>query len=155
MKNYYSYNINTNCVLIVENDGNIVEIALADKKINGTKKETDIIKKAASQLKEYFAGKRKTFDFPINPQGSEFQKQVWSALQNIPYGELRTYKQIAEEIGNAKAARAVGMANNKNPLPVIVPCHRVIGSNGKLTGYAYGLKMKEYLINIEKNACLL
>jgi methylated-DNA-[protein]-cysteine S-methyltransferase len=155
MKNYYSYNINANYVLIVENSGSIVEIAFAEKKINGTEKETDVIKKAAIQLDEYFAGKRKSFDFPIDPQGSEFQKRVWAALQNIPYGELRTYKQIAEEIGNIRASRAVGMANNKNPLPIIVPCHRVIGSNGKLIGYAYGIKMKEDLINVEKNVCLL
>ncbi|MDR1197965.1 MAG: methylated-DNA--[protein]-cysteine S-methyltransferase [Prevotellaceae bacterium] len=154
MKNYYSYKINKNCILIVENSGSIVEIALADKKIDGNEKETGVIKKAAMQLCEYFAGKRRSFDFPINPKGSEFQKLVWAALQNIPYGKLCTYKQIAEEIGNAKASRAVGMANNKNPLPIVVPCHRVIGSNGKLTGYAYGLDMKEYLINIEKDACL-
>ncbi|MDR1348162.1 MAG: methylated-DNA--[protein]-cysteine S-methyltransferase [Prevotellaceae bacterium] len=154
MKNYYSYNINKNYILIVENSGSIVEIALAEKKIDGNEKETNVIKKAAVQLDEYFAGKRKSFDFPINPHGSEFQKRVWTALQNIPYGKLCTYKQIAEEVGNAKASRAVGMANNKNPLPIVIPCHRVIGSNGKLTGYAYGLNMKEYLINIEKNACL-
>ncbi|MDR2127257.1 MAG: methylated-DNA--[protein]-cysteine S-methyltransferase [Prevotellaceae bacterium] len=155
MKNYYSYNINGNCVLIVEDNGCIVEIALAEKKVNGNKTETAAIKTAASQIEEYFAGKRKSFDFPINPQGGEFQKQVWAALRNIPYGQLRTYKQIAEETGNPKASRAVGMANNKNPLPIVIPCHRVVGSNGKLVGYAYGLAMKEYLISIEKNAVLL
>jgi methylated-DNA-[protein]-cysteine S-methyltransferase len=152
MKNYYSYNIKKLCILIVEDNGYVVEIAFDKREIKGTEKETAIIKTAATQLEEYFAGKRQCFDFPINPQGSEFQKRVWTALQNIPYGELRTYKQIAEEIGNGKASRAVGMANNKNPLPVVVPCHRVIGSNGKLIGYAYGLDMKEYLINVEKNA---
>ncbi|MDR1554240.1 MAG: methylated-DNA--[protein]-cysteine S-methyltransferase [Prevotellaceae bacterium] len=155
MKNYYSYKIKANYVLIVEDNGCIVEIAFDKRKINGTEKETDIIKKAAMQLEEYFAGKRKSFDFPINAQGSEFQKRVWTALQTIPYGELRSYKQIAEKIGNPKASRAVGMANNKNPLPIVVPCHRVIGSNGKLVGYAYGLDMKEYLINIEKTNSLL
>ncbi|MDR2651805.1 MAG: methylated-DNA--[protein]-cysteine S-methyltransferase [Prevotellaceae bacterium] len=155
MKNYYSYKIKTNYVLIVEDNGCIVEIAFDKRKIDGNEKETDIIKKASKQLEEYFAGKRKSFDFPINPQGSEFQKRVWTALQTIPYGELRTYKQIAEKIGNPKASRAVGMANNKNPLPIVVPCHRVVGSNGKLIGYAYGLDMKEYLINLEKTNSLL
>ncbi|MDR1983890.1 MAG: methylated-DNA--[protein]-cysteine S-methyltransferase [Prevotellaceae bacterium] len=153
--NYYSYNTKIGDILIVEDNENIVEIVFAKKETIGNKKETDTIKKAAKQLKEYFDGKRKTFDFPIKPQGTEFQKQVWAALQNIPYGELCSYKQIAEKIGNPKAVRAVGMANNKNPLPVVVPCHRVIGSNGKLTGYAYGLDMKEYLINLEKNSDLL
>ncbi|MDR2292528.1 MAG: methylated-DNA--[protein]-cysteine S-methyltransferase [Prevotellaceae bacterium] len=152
MKNYYSYNIKTICILIVEDNGYVVEIAFAKKEIEGNEKETDVIKQAAAQLEEYFAGKRQSFDFPINLQGSEFQKRVWVALQNIPYGELRTYKQIAEKIGNSKASRAVGMANNKNPLPIVVPCHRVTGSNGKLIGYAYGLDMKAYLIDIEKNA---
>ena len=104
-----------------------------------------------SQLNEYFDGKRQTFDFATNAKGTEFQKRVWIALQNIPYGELYSYKQIAEIIGNPKASRAVGMANNKNSLPIVIPCHRVVGSNGKLVGYAYGLDMKKYLIDIEKS----
>lgn len=151
MKNYYSYKSAFGDILIVADDKNIVEIVFGKKKIDGSENETAVIKNAAKQLLEYFDGKRKAFDFPINPQGSEFQKQVWTALQNIPYGELYSYKQIAEIIGNPKAARAVGLANNKNPLPVVVPCHRVIGSNGKLVGYAYGLDMKEFLINLEKS----
>ncbi|MDR3287491.1 MAG: methylated-DNA--[protein]-cysteine S-methyltransferase [Prevotellaceae bacterium] len=151
MKNYYSYKSAFGDILIVADDKNIVEIVFGKKKIDGSENETAVIKNAAKQLLEYFDGKRKAFDFPINPQGSGFQKQVWTALQNIPYGELYSYKQIAEIIGNPKAARAVGLANNKNPLPVVVPCHRVIGSNGKLVGYAYGLDMKEFLINLEKS----
>jgi methylated-DNA-[protein]-cysteine S-methyltransferase len=111
--------------------------------------ETPLIKNAFEQIKEYLNGKRKTFDFPIELIGTEFQKSVWRALQEIPYGETKTYKEIAIAIGNEKACRAVGMANNKNPLPIVIPCHRVIGANGKLVGYAGGLNIKENLIKIE------
>lgn len=113
-------------------------------------KETALIKKAAKQLKEYFAGKRKLFELPLEPEGTEFQKKVWDALLKIPYGETRSYGQIAEQIGNKKASRAVGMANNKNPIAIIVPCHRVVGANGSLTGYAGGLNIKDILLNLEK-----
>jgi len=102
-----------------------------------------------SQMKEYLEGKRKSFDFPYELHGTEFQKKVWNALCDIPYGETRTYKDIATAIGNPKASRAVGMANNKNPITIAVPCHRVIGANGKLVGYAGGLEMKKALIELE------
>ena len=151
MRNYYSYQTVIDRILIVEEDENIVEIAFGKRKTSGTEKETALIKKAIKQLNEYFDGKRKVFDFAMNAKGTEFQKRVWIALQNIPYGELYSYKQIAEIIGNPKASRAVGMANNKNSLPIVIPCHRVVGSNGKLVGYAYGLDMKKYLIDIEKS----
>lgn len=105
---------------------------------------------AAEQLKEYFAGVRKTFDLPIKLCGTPFQMRVWQQLQKIPYGQTQTYKQIAEAIGKPKASRAVGMANHNNPIAIIVPCHRVIGSNGLLTGYAGGLDFKQYLLNLEK-----
>lgn len=111
--------------------------------------ETDRIKEAAKQLFEYLEGVRKTFDIKINPKGTEFQKKVWQALRAIPYGETRTYKQIAEAVGSPKASRAVGMANNKNPIICIIPCHRVIGANGKLVGFACGLDVKEKLLRIE------
>lgn len=102
------------------------------------------------QITEYLNGKRKQFDIKYHLQGTPFQKKVWNALLEIPYGETRTYKQIAEAIGNPDAARAVGMANNKNPLLLLVPCHRVIGTDGGLTGYAGGLPMKQYLIELER-----
>lgn len=102
------------------------------------------------QLSDYFNGKRQNFDIKINPQGSDFQKQVWQELTTIGYGELFTYKEIATAIGNDNAARAVGMANSKNPIPLIIPCHRVIGTNGQLTGFAHGLKIKGKLISFEK-----
>ncbi len=121
-----------------------------DKVIEDFGKRTALTDKAHSQLCEYFEGKRKDFTIPYKLVGTEFQKQVWHALCNIPYGEVRSYKDLAIAVGNAKASRAIGMANNKNPITVIVPCHRVIGSSGKLVGYAGGLEMKEFLLNMEK-----
>lgn len=113
-------------------------------------KDTELLQETGKQLEEYFGGKRKIFDVPLNPKGTKFMKQVWTALQNISYGETRTYQQIAKEIGNPKAARAVGMANHRNPIPIIIPCHRVIGTNGKLVGYALGMNKKKYLLEWEK-----
>lgn len=106
------------------------------------------------QLDEYFAGKRKSFDLPFALKGTVFQKKVWNALCDIPYGETRSYKDIAIAIGNPKACRAVGMANNKNPITIAFPCHRVIGSTGKLVGYAGGLEMKEGLLAMERESCI-
>ena len=151
MKNYYSYTVKIGDISIVEDNGNIVEIVFGNRPYLGNREETPAIKNAIQQLREYFDGKRKVLDFSIKAHGTEFQQKVWNALRSIKYGELCTYKQIAEKTGNPKASRAVGLANNKNPLPIIIPCHRVIGSNGKLVGYAGGLDVKEYLINLEKN----
>lgn len=102
------------------------------------------------ELDEYFQGKRKTFDIPLRTHGTPFQEKVWAALRAIPYGEVRSYKEVAEAIGHPKAYRAVGMANNANPIFIIVPCHRVIGSDGSLTGYGGGLPMKKALLSLEK-----
>ncbi|HEY5556896.1 methylated-DNA--[protein]-cysteine S-methyltransferase [Acetobacterium sp.] len=113
------------------------------------KEETQLLKTAAEQLKEYLAGNRQTFDLPLDPRGTEFQKSVWNALLDIPFGEIRSYKQVAEAIGNPKACRAVGMANNKNPILIVIPCHRVIGSNGSLVGYGGGIDLKENLLKLE------
>ncbi|WP_313043354.1 methylated-DNA--[protein]-cysteine S-methyltransferase [Acinetobacter sp.] len=109
-----------------------------------------ILLKTAQQLNEYFAGKRQQFDLPLDFEGTAFQQQVWQALLTIPFGEIRSYKQIAEQIGNVKAVRAVGAANGKNPISIIAPCHRVVGANGKLVGFAGGLENKEILLKIEK-----
>ena len=103
-----------------------------------------------AQITEYCDGNRKEFKVSVNPEGTDFQKRVWRQLSKIPYGELRTYKGIARAMGNEKAARAVGMANGKNPIPLIIPCHRVIGTNGGLTGFAHGLALKEELIKLEQ-----
>ena len=105
---------------------------------------------AAAQLQEYFAGTRKSFTFPTKLSGTPFQISVWEALCKIPYGETRTYGDIARAIGNEKAVRAVGMACNRNPIWIAIPCHRVLGSNKKLTGYAGGLSMKDALLNLER-----
>ena len=105
----------------------------------------------ATFVQEYLNRSRKSFDFPYALQGTFFQEQVWNALCDIPFGETRTYKQIAQAIGNPKASRAVGMANNKNPISIAIPCHRVIGPNGKLVGYAGGLEMKKRLIELEND----
>lgn len=110
-----------------------------------------ILLKTEEQLSEYFAGKRKVFDLPLDFQGTNFQKMVWSTLLEIPYGETRTYKDIASAIGNVKAVRAVGAANGRNPISIIAPCHRVIGANGKMVGFAGGLANKEILLNLEKS----
>lgn len=115
-------------------------------------RETTLIKKAAAQITEYLDGKRRTFDLPLAPHGTDFQLNVWNTLQKIPYGETRSYKQIAEAIGNPKAVRAVGMANNRNPIPIIIPCHRVIGADNSLTGYAGGLGLKQKLLELENSS---
>ncbi len=115
-----------------------------------TESETKLLKRAVKELSEYFQGVRKEFDLPINPQGTEFQKKVWDTLGRIPYGETRTYGEIAAQIGKPKACRAVGGANNRNPLLILVPCHRVVGAGGALTGFACGLERKEYLLELEK-----
>lgn len=112
---------------------------------------TELLSMATIQLDEYFQGKRTTFSLPFKLTGTPFQLAVWKELQNIPYGQTTSYKEIAQKINKLKACRAVGMANNKNPLPIIIPCHRVIGSNGKLIGYAGGLKLKNYLLELEKS----
>ena len=102
-----------------------------------------------NQLKEYFARKRKKFYIPLDIDGTEFQKSVWNELTKIPYGKTITYKTLSEKLGDVKAIRAVGKANSKNPVAIIIPCHRVIGSNGKLTGYAGGLDIKQKLLHLE------
>lgn len=112
---------------------------------------TELLSMATIQLDEYFQGKRTTFSLPFKLTGTPFQLAVWKELQNIPYGQTTSYKEIAQKINKPKACRAVGMANNKNPLPIIIPCHRVIGSNGKLIGYTGGLKLKNYLLELEKS----
>ncbi len=102
------------------------------------------------QLRAYFAGELEEFDLPLAPQGTVFQRSVWSKLCNIPFGETISYGELARRIGNPKASRAVGLANGQNPIPIIIPCHRVIGSNGKLTGYGGGLPIKEKLLALEQ-----
>ena len=150
MTHYYTYDTILGSVTFVEENGALVVITTSPyQPKEEIYQETPVIKEAFAQLSEYFSGKRKTFNLPLLLKGTDFQKQVWQALLKIPFGETRSYKQIAEAIGNPKAVRAVGMANNKNPLLIVVPCHRVIGANSKLVGYAVGLDKKEYLLRLE------
>lgn len=112
---------------------------------------TGPMREACRQLDEYFQGKRKSFDLPISYAGTSFQESVWRELQNIPYGETRSYEDIAVKIGNPKAVRAVGQANNKNPILLIIPCHRVIHKNGDISGFACGIDAKKYLLGLERS----
>jgi methylated-DNA-[protein]-cysteine S-methyltransferase len=107
------------------------------------------VAQAARQLREYFSGKRTEFDLPLAPEGTGFQRSVWQRLQEIPYGETISYGELAKRVGNPKASRAVGAANGQNPIPIVIPCHRVIGANGKLTGFGGGLPVKEALLALE------
>ncbi|OTG96423.1 methylated-DNA--[protein]-cysteine S-methyltransferase [Acinetobacter sp. ANC 3832] len=112
-------------------------------------KKHPILLETQKQLNEYFVGQRTQFDLPLDFEGTEFQKKIWQALLTIPFGETRSYKQIAEQVGNVKAVRAVGAANGKNPISIIAPCHRVVGANGKLVGFAGGLENKSILLELE------
>ncbi len=150
MIHQYSYETKLGSVTFVEEDGALLAIS-THRSFEGVIQETKLIKEAYRQFSEYLEGERKEFNLPFKMQGTEFQKRVWKALCDIPYGETRSYKQIAQAIGNPKAVRAVGMANNKNPLLVIVPCHRVIGTNGQLVGYASGLEKKRLLLQLENS----
>lgn len=147
----YSYEFEIGKLWICTDETSLLEISFRDELVTKNPKiqETNLILKVKSQLDEYFSRRRKVFDLPLNPQGTEFQKKVWQALTQIEYGKTCTYKDIAVAIGNPKASRAVGMANNKNPIPIIIPCHRVIGTNGNLTGYAGGLDIKRELLEYE------
>ena len=115
-----------------------------------TEANTPLLLEAVKQLTDYFSGRLKEFTLPLDLRGTDFQLRTWNALRDIPYGETRSYKQIAETIGCPKGFRAVGLANNRNPVSIVIPCHRVIGANGSLTGYAGGLDIKERLLAHEK-----
>ncbi|OFW10066.1 MAG: hypothetical protein A3G20_03615 [Acidobacteria bacterium RIFCSPLOWO2_12_FULL_59_11] len=113
-------------------------------------KEAQIVRRAAAEIGEYFAGRRQQFTVPLDLRGTVFQRKVWKALLKIPYGQTRSYREVARQVGNPRAARAVGMANHWNPVPILVPCHRVIASDGTLGGYAGGLRIKSRLLRLEQ-----
>ena len=148
MKYKHTYKTIIGNIEIIEDTGYIIGVNF-NTETNIEDKETETIKETYKQISEYLERKRKAFNIPVKMQGTEFQKKVWQELTKIPYGETRSYKQIAEKIGNPKACRAVGMANHNNPIAIIVPCHRVIGTNNKLVGYAGGIDIKEKLLKIE------
>jgi methylated-DNA-[protein]-cysteine S-methyltransferase len=126
-------------------DAGLTEIAFVIEEDEPTRPNAHT-EQACTQLAEYFAGSRRTFELPLAPKGTDFQRRVWQALAGIPYGETRCYAEIAEQLGCKGGQRAVGAANGRNPLAIVVPCHRVIGSNGRLTGYAGGIDRKQWLL---------
>ncbi|MCH5259006.1 MAG: methylated-DNA--[protein]-cysteine S-methyltransferase [Lachnospiraceae bacterium] len=131
----------------------VVQQAQEDRNCSG--QPCELLKEACRQLDEYFQGKRTEFDLPLAYAGTPFQKSVWRELQRIPYGETRSYEDIAVGVGNPKAVRAVGQANNKNPILLLIPCHRVIHKSGDISGFACGIKTKKYLLALEKGiGCL-
>ena len=152
MQRVFFYDYPVGLIGIAEEAGAISRVFFSDeKKCDGYETaDTPLIQKAAAQLAEYFDGKRTKFDLPLALHGTDFQVSVWQALQTIPFGQTSSYAGIAALIGNAKAYRAVGMANNRNPIVIIVPCHRVIGHNGDLTGYGGGLPVKQFLLDLEQ-----
>ncbi|MGM9526585.1 MAG: methylated-DNA--[protein]-cysteine S-methyltransferase, partial [Peptococcaceae bacterium] len=138
---------------VVEENATIVRLDIlreqTEAPVDWKRKDTDLLLEARRQLEEYFAGIRAGFSLPLAPQGTDFQKAVWRQLEAIPYGETRTYGQIAAALGKPKASRAVGGANHNNPIAIVIPCHRVIGADGSLTGYSGGLDLKEKLLHLE------
>ena len=152
MENIYFYETIIGPLGIKDDGENIVEIFFNKEEVpkDLELRETPLIKATMGQLQEYFEGKRKDFNIPMKAKGTEFQKSVWDQLLKVPYGETCSYGEIAKRIGNPKASRAIGMANNRNPISIIIPCHRVIGSSGKLVGYGGGLDIKERLLKLEK-----
>jgi len=150
-KSFFPYRLKGVSVVIAEDNNALAGVFFGTKPPTGfVKAETPLIKKAAAHIKEYLSGKRKRFTLPLIMHGTEFQRAVWRALQDIPYGETRSYKEIAAAIGRPKAVRAVGMANHRNPISIIVPCHRVIGHDGSLVGYGGGLPLKRRLLELEQ-----
>lgn len=138
---------------VVERDGTLSHLLFSgEMPPDGIRAETPLLLETAAQLQAYFAGNLRRFDLPLSPSGTLFQQKVWTALRSIPYGETKSYGEIAAAVGSSKACRAVGMANHRNPLPIFIPCHRVIGTGGKLTGYAGGLDRKRFLLELEQNA---
>ncbi|NLX82227.1 MAG: methylated-DNA--[protein]-cysteine S-methyltransferase [Clostridiales bacterium] len=138
-------------LLAVEEDGALTALDFVQAEDQDARDLSPVLLLTEKQLGEYFAGLREKFEVPLQLKGSDFQKKVWASLLDIPYGQTRTYGQIAAQIGQPKASRAVGQANNRNPIAIIVPCHRVVGADGALTGYGGGLARKEALLMIERN----
>lgn len=152
MKYYIKYVSPVADLYLVEEQGQLVEISYhhLKKKEEMEEKNTELLQEVKRQLEEYFSGRLQNFDLPLKPKGTDFQKQVWKALLTIPYGETKSYEDIAKQIGKEKAVRAVGGANHVNPISIVIPCHRVIGKNGNLTGYGGGLEVKEKLLELER-----
>jgi methylated-DNA-[protein]-cysteine S-methyltransferase len=150
MKHVYGYDFPIGQVYIAEASGGLTDVSFSPVN-SAVEKETPLISQAAEMLREYFNGVRKEFSgLPLRAEGTDFQKKAWKALLTIPYGQTRSYKDQAIAVGNVKACRAVGAANGKNPISIIIPCHRVIGSNKKLVGFGGGLDVKKALLDLEQ-----
>lgn len=153
MKNYMKLSFDgVGDILLGEEDGRLVRLAFIKKckeDLDLHFAESPLLASAKRQLAEYFAGARRRFDLPLAPRGTPFQLRCWEALLKIPYGRTASYAEIARAVGSPRACRAVGMANNRNPIAIIIPCHRVIGADGKLTGYGGGLDVKAFLLRLE------
>ena len=157
-KNVYFKNFESTIgmLVLISSDKELISILFentnSDVLVNFTENQNHpILLQTEKQLKEYFSGNRKEFDIPLNLEGTDFQKKVWKELQKIPFGKTISYQELAQRVGDIKKARAVGNANGKNPIPIIVPCHRVIQKNGKLGGFGGGLEIKIFLLELEKN----
>jgi len=136
-------------ILIIKSDGQAVTEISFSEEVQEIQNSCAVLESCRQQLSDYFAGKLVSFDLPLNPEGTEFQQKVWTELLKIPYGETITYMELAIRLGDTKAIRAVGTANGKNPLAILIPCHRVIGAGNKLTGYAGGIWRKKALLELE------
>ena len=146
---YFTYESSIGPLTLVASEQGLVELAFGKKKRAGCVEDSKRLAKYRKQLDEYFAGKREAFTIPLDIRGTDFQKRCWQELLKIPYGQTRSYRQIAEAVGNRNAVRAVGLANGQNPIAIVVPCHRVIASDGTLCGYGGGLDLKEELLRLE------
>jgi methylated-DNA-[protein]-cysteine S-methyltransferase len=152
MRKVHFFQTELGTIRVAENGEGVTGVYLPGEKgpEDGVEEETPLMKQAEKQIKEYLAGQRKEFTVRQSLEGTGFSRQVWEALQKIPYGQTRSYGEVAAMIDRPGAARAVGQANNRNPISIIIPCHRVIGADGKLVGYAAGLKIKKHLLELEK-----
>ncbi len=156
-KNIWYYDFPFGKFAVAEDGSGITDICLATDLLTGILNpcETPLLRQAQHQLSGYFCGSLRQFSLPLSLRGTKFQLAVWSALQNIPYGETKSYKQVAKVVGSPQASRAVGMANHRNPVMIVIPCHRVIGTNGSLVGYSGGVALKEKLLALESGAIAL
>ena len=153
--NYYTKNTSVGIVTITEEFGFVTALYFEQKKFKSRWDKyilSGLLNIAFNELEEYLNGNRRIFDIPLNPKGTSYQQKVWSLIFNTPYGQTKTYKDLSIELGNINSSRAVGIACNRNPIPIFIPCHRIIGSNGGLKGYIGGLEIKRKLLSIEKFA---
>lgn len=148
---YFSYNSPIGIITIAQSEGAITNLSLGKQIFEGARKPHDLTNRAASQLQEYFAGKRTVFDLPLQPQGTSFQRSIWAALQEIPYGETQTFQQLAILAGETQAHRAAGVATKKNPIPIIIPDHRAVTASGKPSGSKLQKELARHLIELERS----